>query len=160
MSDSLGPHGLTIPCQVPLSFTISWSLLKFLSSELVMLSNHLTCPLLFCLHSFPFPPQSFPMSLLFASGGQNTGAWASASVLVMNFRVLLAVQGTHKSLLQHHSLKASILWHLGFFMVKFSHLYTTTGKTIALTIQKMSLLFNTLSRCVIAFLPRSKCLLI
>ena len=129
MSDSLGLHGLTIPCQVPLSFTITWSLLIFLSSELVMLSNHLTCPLLFCLHSFPFSPQSFPMSLLFTSGGQSTGAWASASVLVMHFRVLLAVQGTLKSLLQHHSLKASILQHLGFFMVKFSHLYMTTGKT-------------------------------
>ena len=78
------------------------------------------------------------MSLLFASGGQNIGASASASVLAMNFRVPLAVQGTLKNLLQHRSLKASILWHLDFFMVKFSHLYMTAGKTIALTIQKMS----------------------
>ena len=62
MSDSLRPHGLTVSCQVPLSFTISWSLLKFLSSEMVMLSNHLTlcCPLFFCLHSFPFPSSIFP----------------------------------------------------------------------------------------------------
>ena len=76
---------------------------------------------------------------------------------------LLAVQGTLKNLLQHHNLKASILWHSAFFMV--SHPYTTTGKIIALTIQTfvgtiMSLLFNILFRFVIAFLPRSKCLLI
>ena len=77
----------------------------------------------------------------------------------------LAVQGTLKSLLQHHSLKASILWCSTFFMVQLSHLYMTTGKTTAVTIQIFvgkvkSLLFNTLSRFVIAFLPRSKCLLI
>ena len=141
MSDSLRPHGLTISRQIPLSFTIPWSLLKFLSNELVMLSNHLTlcCPLFLLPSIFPFsPPQSFPMSLLFASGGQSTGASASASVLAMNFRVPLAVQGTVKNLLQHRSLKASILRHLDFFMVKFSHLYMTAGKTIALTIQKMS----------------------
>ena len=78
---------------------------------------------------------------------------------------LLAVQGTLKSLLQHHSSKASILPHSAFFMVQLSHLYVTTGKTIALTrwtfVGKiMSLLFNMLSRLVITFLPRSKCLLI
>ena len=76
---------------------------------------------------------------------------------------LLAVQGTLKSLLQHHSSKASILWHSAFFMVQLSHLYMTTGKTIALIIwtfvdKEVSLLLNTLSRFVIAFLPRSKCL--
>ena len=74
---------------------------------------------------------------------------------------LLAVQGTLKSLFQHHSLKASILWHSAFFMVQLSHLYKTTENTIALTIQtfvgkEMSLLFNMLSRFVIAFFPRSK----
>ena len=74
---------------------------------------------------------------------------------------LLAVQGTLKSLLQHHNLKASVLWCSAFFMVQFSHLYVTTGKTIALTIQTfvgkvMSLLFNILSRFVIGFLPRRK----
>ena len=78
---------------------------------------------------------------------------------------LLAVQGTLKSLLQHHSSKASILQHSAFFTVQFSHPYMTTGKTIALTrwtlVSKvMALLFNMLSRLVIAFLPRSKCLLI
>ena len=78
---------------------------------------------------------------------------------------LLAVQGTLKSLLQHHSSKASILPHSAFFMVQLSHPYVTTGKTIALTrwifVDKVrSLLFNMLSRLVITFLPRSKCLLI
>ena len=78
---------------------------------------------------------------------------------------LLAVQGTLKSLLQHHSSKASIIWHSAFFMVQLSHPYMTTGKTIALIIQTfvskvMSLLFNMLSRLVIAFLLRSKHLLI
>ena len=78
---------------------------------------------------------------------------------------LLAVQGTLKSLLQHHSVKASILCHSAFFMVEHSHPYMTTGKAIALTIRTcegkvMSLLFNMLSRFVIAFLPGSMCLLI
>ena len=83
----------------------------------------------------------------------------------INWLDLLAVQGTLKSLLQHHSSKASILWHSAFFIVQISHLYVTTGKIIAMTkwtfIGKvMSLLFNMLSRLVIAFLPRSKRLLI
>ena len=78
---------------------------------------------------------------------------------------LLAVQGTLKSLLQHHSSKASVLLHSAFFIVQLSHLYMTTGKTIALTRwtfvgKVMSLLFNMLSRLVITFLPRSKHLLI
>ena len=88
---------------------------------------------------------------------------------LISFRIdwfdLLVIQGTLKSLLQHHSSKASILWHSVFFMVQVSHPYMTTGKTIALTRRTfvgkiMSLLFNMLSRLVIAFLPRSKCLLI
>ena len=88
---------------------------------------------------------------------------------LISFRIywfdLPAVQGTLKSLLQHYSLKASILWCLALLMVQLSHPYMTTGKTIALTRQTsvskvMSLLFNMLSRLVIAFLPRSKCLLI
>ena len=83
----------------------------------------------------------------------------------MDWLDLLAVQGTLKSLLQHHRSKASILWHSAFFTVQLSHLYMTTGKTIALTRQTfvgkaMSLLFNMLSRLVITFLPRNKCLLI
>ena len=78
---------------------------------------------------------------------------------------LLAVQGTHKSLLQNHSSKASILWCSAFFIVQLPHPYMTNGKTIALTRRTfvgkvMSLLFNMLSRLVVTFLPRSKCLLI
>ena len=88
---------------------------------------------------------------------------------LISFRIdlfdLLVVQGTLKSLLQHHSLKALILWHLAFFMVHLSHPYMTTGKTTALTVwtfdhKVMSLLFNTTSSFVIDFLPKSRCLLI
>ena len=115
------------------------------------------------------------MHWLFASDDQSIAVSASASVLPMNihgvisFRIdwfdLLAVQGTLKSVLQHHSSKASIFLHSAFFMVQLSHLYMTTGKTIALTIwtfvgKVMSLLFNMLSRFVIAFLLRSKRLLL
>ena len=83
----------------------------------------------------------------------------------MDWLDLLAVQGTLKSLLQHHSSKASILWHSAFFAIQLSHQYVTTGKTIALTRRifvgkVMSLLLNMLSRLVITFLPGSKCLLI
>ena len=83
----------------------------------------------------------------------------------MDWLDLLAVQGTLKSLLQHHSSKASILWRSAFFIVQLSYPYMTTGKTIALTrrtfVDKvMSLLFNMMSRLVVPFLPRSKCLLI
>ena len=83
----------------------------------------------------------------------------------MDWLDLLAVQGTLKSLLQHHSSKASILQHSDFFKVQLSYPYMTTGKTIALTRQNfvgkvMSLFLNILSRSVITFLPRSKCLLI
>ena len=105
----------------------------------------------------------------FSSGSQSIGA--SASVLPMNiqdwfpFRLTRLTVLQSKGFLQHHSSKASILWCSAFFMVQFSHPYMTTGKTIALTIQTfvgkvMSLLFNILSRFVIAFLPRSKHLLI
>ena len=88
---------------------------------------------------------------------------------LVSFRIgwldLLAVQGTLKSFLQHHGSKASILWPSAFFIVQLSHLYTTTGKTITLTRRTfdgkvMSLLCNMLSSLVLAFLPRSKCLLI
>ena len=83
----------------------------------------------------------------------------------MSWLDLLAIQGTLKSILQHHSSKESILWHSAFFIVQLSPPYIITGKTIALTRQTfvgkvMSLLFNMLSRLVITFLPRSKCLLI
>ena len=118
------------------------------------------------------------MSQLFASGGQSSSFTISSSneypgrplgFLRISFRMdwldLLAVQGTLKSLLQHHSSKAPILQRSAFFVVQLSHPYMTTGKTIALTGQifvgkVMSLLFNMLSGLVIAFLPRSKCLLI
>ena len=110
------------------------------------------------------------MSQFFSSGDRSIGVSASASVLPMNiqdfsFRMdllnLLAVQGTLKSLLQHHSSKASILQHSAFFTVQLSHPYTTTGKTIPLTKwtfvgKVMSLLLNMLSSLVITFLPRSE----
>ena len=111
------------------------------------------------------------MSWLFASGGQSIGA-SSFSISPFNeyseliaFRIdwfdFLPVQGTLKNILQHHSSKASILQHPAFFSVQLLHPYMTTGKTIALTLwtivgKEMSLLFNMLSRFVIAFLPRSK----
>ena len=133
-----------------------------ISSSLVPFSS--------CSQSLP-ASGSFSMSQLFSSGGQSIGVSASASVLPMkhpgliSFRRdwldLLAVQGTLKSLLQHHSSKASILRPSGFFTVQLSHPYMTTGKIIALTrrifaCKVMSLLFNVLSRLVITFLPRSK----
>ena len=122
-----------------------------------------------CPQSLP-ASESFPMSQLFASGGQSTGV-SAFSILpsdehsgLISFRMdwldLLAVQGTLKSLLQHHSSKASILRCSAFFTVQLSHPYMTTGKTIALTRRTfvgkvMSLLLNMLSRLVITFLPRS-----
>ena len=111
------------------------------------------------------------MSWLFTSDGQSIGASASALVLPMNilglisFRIdwldFLAIEGTLKSLLQHHNSKASILQHSAFFMVQLSYPYMTTGKTFALILGKViSLLFNMLSRFVIAFLLRSKSLIV
>ena len=155
--------------------TNSRSLLKLMSIESVMPSNHLILcrPLL-------LPPLILP-SIRVSSNESDLPVrrpkyWSfSFSVSPSNehlgliFRMdwldLLAVQGTLKSLLQHHSSKASILWHSAFFLVQLSHPYMNTGKTIALTrwtfaSKVVSLLFNTLSRVVIAFLPRSKCLLI
>ena len=113
------------------------------------------------------------MSQFFPSGGQNIGVSASTLVLPMNIQDLfplkmdgldlLAVQGTLKSLLQHHSSKASVLQHSAFFIVQLSHPYMTADKTKALTRRTfvgkvMSLLFNKLTRLVIAFLPRKKSL--
>ena len=107
------------------------------------------------------------MSQFFASGGQSIGVSASTSVLPMNTQDWspLGWIGTLKSFLQHHSSKASILWCSVFLMVQLSHPYPTTGKTIALTRRTfvgkvMSLLFSMLSRLVLTFLPRIKCLLI
>ena len=118
-----------------------------------------------CPQSLP-ASESFPMSQLFAWGGQSTGVQLQHHSLQRNPRAdLLAVQGTLKSLLQHHSSKASILRGSAFFTVQLSHPYMTTGKTIALTrwtfVSKViSLLLSMLSRLVITFLPRSKRLLI
>ena len=174
MSDSVTPWPAAL--QSSLSFTVSWSLLKLMYIDSVMLSNHLTlCQPLFLL------PSIFPSITVFSNESafwikcQSIGASVSASVPPMNIQgwFPLGLTGliswlskeTLKSLLQHHNSKASILWHLVFFMVQLSHPYMTTGKLIALTIwtfvgKVMSLPFNTLSSFVIAFLPRSKCLLI
>ena len=163
-------------CQASLSFTISWSLLKLLFNESVMLSNHLIlcCPHLLMPSIFPSIRNIYSESALHIRWPRD---WSfSFSISPSNeysewifFRIdwsdLLAVQGTLKSLLQHHNSKASLFWHSVFFMVQLSHLYMNTGKTIPLTIQTfvgkvMSLLFNMLSRFVIAFLSRNKRLLI
>ena len=128
-----------------------------ISSSVVPFSSYL--------QSFP-GSASFLMSWLFTSRGQFIGASASASVLLMiiqdqfPFRLTGLISLQSKSLLQHHSSKASVLQRSAFFMVQLSHPYMTTGKTIHLTVwtfvgKIMSLLFNTLSRFVIVFLPRS-----
>ena len=159
--------------QASLSFTISRSLLKLTSIEAVMPSNHLVlCCSLLLLPSIL--PSIRVESALYIRWPKNCSFSLSISLSneysgLISFRInwldLIAVKGTLKSLLQHHTSKASILQCSAFFMVKHSHPYTTTGKTIALTRQTsvgkvMSLLFNMLSRFVIAFLPRSKHLLI
>ena len=154
------------PVQIPL---------KPMSIELVMPSNHL----ILC-HSLLLP-SIFPSIRVLSSESVLLIRWPNYwsfsfcispsnkySGLIsfrMNWLELLEVQGTLKSLLQHHSSKASILQHSDFFLVQLSHPYMTTGKTIASTRQTfvgkvMSLLFNMQSRLVITFLPRSKCLLI
>ena len=121
-----------------------------------------------CPQSLP-ASESFPMSQLFAWGGQSTGVSASASFPQRNPRADLLQNGLVGSCSprdsQHHSAKASILRHSAFFTVQLSHPYMTTGKTIALTrrtlvVKVMSLLLNMLSRLVITFLPRRKGLLI
>ena len=152
------------------------SLLKFMFIESVMPSNHLILcrPLL-------LPPSIFPNIRVFSNESVLHIRWPkywsfSCSIspsneysglisFTMDWLDLLVAQGTLKSLLQHHSSKASTLPHSAFFIVQLSHPYVTTGKTIALTRQTfvgkvMSLLFNMLSGLVIAFLPRSKRLLI
>ena len=166
----------TTACHASLSITNFRSPPKPTSIESVMPSNHLIlcCPLLLL-------PSIFPSIRVFSNESALHIKWPkywtfSLSIIPSNehpglisFRIdwldLLAVQGTLKSLLQHHSSKASILRHSAFFIVQLSRPYMTTGKTITLTTQTfvdkiMSLLFNTLSRLVITFLPRSKCLLI
>ena len=170
MSNPLRPHGLQharllCPSSTPEacsnSCPLSWWCHPTILSSVIPFSS--------CLQSFP-ASGSFPMSQFFASRGQSIGASASNEYSeLISFRIdwldLLAVQGTLGSLLQHHCSKASILQYSAFFMVQLSHPYRTAGKTIALTRQTfvgkvMSLLFNMLSRFVIAFLIRSKHLLI
>ena len=162
----------TASCQASLSFTIFLNLLQLMSIESVMPSNHLIlCPLLFL-------PSILPSIRVFSSGWALHIRWPkywrfSFSISsfweysgLISFRIdwvdLLAVQGALKSLLQHRSSKASILWHSTFFMVQLLHLYMKIGKKnhtfgyLELCQQSMSLLLNILSRFVIAFLPRSK----
>ena len=163
-------------CQTSLSFIISRSFLKLVSTELVMPSNHLILcrPLL-------LPPSIFSRVRVFSSESVLHIRWPKYSSFSfsmspsneysgpISFRIdwldHLAVQGTLKSLFQHHSSKASILWYSAFFIVQLSHPYMTIGKTISLTRQTfvskvMSLVFKILFRLVLAFLPRSKHLLI
>ena len=137
MSDSLPPHGLQharppCPSPIPGAYSNSCPLSRWchptISSSLV--------PFSLCPQSFP-ASGSLPMSQFFASGGQNIGVSVSTSVLPMSIQDwfdLFAVQGTLKSLLQHHSSKASILQCSTFFIVQLSHPYITTGKSIALVV--------------------------
>ena len=147
-----------------------------MSIESVIPSNHLSLcrPLLLLPSIFPrirvFSDESalhirWPKYWSFSFNISPSNEHPGLTSFRMDWLDLLAVQGTLQSLLQHHSSKASILWHSVFFTVQLSYPYMTTGKTIALTRQTfvdkvMSLLFNMLSRLVITFLPRSKCLLI
>ena len=173
MSNSVTPW--TAARQASLFIANSQSSLKLMSIESVMPSNQL----ILC-HPLLLLPSIFPSIRVFSNESGLHIRWPkycsfSFSITPSNvyseliyFRIDwfdLAVQGTLKSLLQHHSSKASVLWHSAFFIVQLSHPYMTTGKTIALTRQTfvgkvISLLFNMLSRFVITFLPRSKRLLI
>ena len=166
----------TAACQTSLSITNSWSLLKLTSVELVMPSNHLILchPLLLLPSILPsirvFSNESaihirWPKYWSFSFNISPSNEYPGPISFRMDWLDLLAVQGTLKSLLQHHSSKASILQCSAFFIVQLSHPYMTTGKNIALTRwsfvgKVMSLLLNMLSRLVITFLPRSKRLLI
>ena len=151
--------------------TSSWSLLKLMSIESVMPSNHLIlCRPLLLPSIFPsirvFSDESvlcirWPKYWSFSFSISPSNEYSGLISFKIDWLDLLAVQGTSKSLLQHHSSKASVLQCSALFMVQLSHPYMITGKTIALTRwtfvgKVMSLLFNMLSRLVIAFLPRSK----
>ena len=162
--------------QISLSFTISQSLFRFMSIESVMPSSHL----IFC-HPLLLLSVFLSIRVFFFSSESVfyitwPKCWSFSFISpsneyseLMSFRInwfdLLVVQGTLNSLLQHHNSKASILQHSTFFMVQLSHLYMTTGESLALTLRTfvsrvISLHFNMLSRLVLAFLPRSKHLLI
>ena len=170
--------GDPIDCSTP-GFPVHHQLLEFtklMSIESVMLPNHL----ILC-HPFLLVPSIFTSIRVFSSESALCNRWpkywtfsfnispsnehSGLISIRMDWLDLLAVQGTLKSLLQHHSSKVSIVWCSAFFTVQLSHAYMTTGKTIALTRRTfvgkvMCLLFNMLSRLVITFLPRSKRLLI
>ena len=162
--------------QASLFFTNSWNLLKLKSTKLVMPSNHLILcrPPLFLPSIFPsiriFSNESvlhirWPKYWIFSFSISPSNEYSGLISFRMDWLNLLVVQGTLKTPLQHHSSKASVLWCSAFFVVQLSHPYMTTGKTVALTRQNVvskvvSLLFNILSWLVIAFLPRSKHLLI
>ena len=166
----------TAACQASLSITNFRSLLKLMSIKSVMPSNHLTLcrPLLLLPSVFPsirvISDKSalhirWPKYWTFSFSISPSNEYSELISFRMDWLDRLAVQGTLTSLLQHHISKASILWHSAFFIVQLSHPYMTTGKTISLTRwtcvgKVMSLLFNMLSRFFIAFLPRSKHLLI
>ena len=166
----------TTACQASLSITNSWSPSKPMSIESVMPSNHLILyrPLFLLPSVFPsievFTNESvllirWPKYWSFSFNISPSNEHQGLISFRMDWLDLLAVQGALKSLLQHHSSKASILWCSAFFIVQLSNPYMTTGKTIALTrwtfVDKvMSLVFNMPSRLVITFLSRSKCLLI
>ena len=166
----------TAVCQASLFIANSWQLLKLMSIELVMPSNHL----ILC-HPLLLMPSVFPSIRVFSKESALPIRWPKYWSLSLNispsnehpelisFRMdwldFLAVQGTLKNLLQHHSSKASILQHSAFFIVQHSHPFMTTEETLALTRwtfvgKVMSLLFNMPSRLVITSLPRSKHLLI
>ena len=162
--------------QASLSITNSRSLLKLMSIESVMPPNHLILcrPRLLLPSIFPsirvFSNESvlhirWPKEWNFSFNISPSNEYSGLTSFRTDWLDLLAVQGTLKSLLQHHSSKASILWHLAFFIVQLLHPYMTTGKTIHFTKwtfagKVKSLLFNMLSMLVITFLPRSKHLLI
>ena len=174
MSDCLWPHGLQharLPCLSPSPRACSNScplsqwchptisschplfLLPLISPSIRVFSNESALLIRW--------PEYWNFSFSISPSNEHSGLIS----FKMDWLDLLAVQGTLKSLLQHHSTKASILWHSAFFIVQLLHPYMTTGKTIALTRQTsvnkiISLLFNTLSRFLIVFLPRRKCLLI
>ena len=173
MFNSLRPHGLQLT-RIP--FTNSWTLLKLLSIGSVMPSNHLIpC------HPLLLLPSIVPSIRVFSHQSALCNSWLKYWTFsfrigpsnehsgLISFRIdwfdLFVVKGSLKSLLQYPNTEALIHWHSAFFTVQLSHPYMTTGKTITLIMwilvsKVMSLLFNTMSRFVIAFLPSSKCLLI
>ena len=173
---TLWPHGLQASRQASLSITNSQSLLKLMFIKSVMPSNHLIlcCPLLLLPSNFPsirvFSSESvlhirWPKYWSFSFSISPSNEYSELISFRMDWSGLLIVWGTLKSLLQHHSSKASVLQCSAFFIVHLSHPYMTAGKTIALTRQTfvgkvMSLLFNMLSMLVVPFFPRSKGLLI